>query len=249
MTKAELKYFQSLGQAKYRKEEKKYLVEGTKSVLEWLSHGIYVCQLIATEKWLQEHDSTVRAYKDITITALPHEIDKISTLTTPPSVIVVASMAELLPFEPQEGEWVLALDGIRDPGNMGSIIRIADWYGISHVMLTRDCVEVYNPKVVQSSMGSLLRVQTCVLDSLQEALAATSLPKYITHLEGTDMRELGNLIPGIIVIGNESNGVSQEVYQTATTSIFIPKLGAAESLNAAVATGIVCHSLVLNSNK
>lgn len=246
MTKSQLKYFQSLSLGKNRKTERKYLVEGQKSAMEWLAVASHVDALIVTEQWLALNPVLAQNWQPKIVVGLQHELDKISALATPTDVILVAQMPDVGPWVAPQDTWVLALDAIRDPGNMGTIIRIADWYGIKQIILSEDCVEVYNPKVVQASMGSLLRVQFYTVPHLAQTLLATDLPKYITHLDGADIRTLTATPKGIIVIGNESKGVSNQVLAAATQTVFIPRLGAAESLNAAVATGIVCHSLVLN---
>src|SRR5690606_654791 len=115
-----------------------------------------------------------------------HEIDKISSLSTPTSVLV---LAHFLPFEhidisKLEKEWILVLDSVRDPGNMGTIIRIADWFGVKHILMSHDCVDVYNPKVVQSSMGSLMRCNYHIVNDLAQLLSRSRMPKYVTHLQG-----------------------------------------------------------------
>lgn len=245
MTKAQLKYFQGLGSIKNRKLEQKYLVEGHKNVLEWLEDGRTVDTLIATKEWLGENDKFIHNFSGSIIEAEQFEIDKISTLHTPTPVVLVAKFANIELLPNWSDKWILALDGIRDPGNMGTIIRTAEWFGIETIFLSKDCVEVYNPKVVQATMGSLLRVHVQECIDLPDTLTQLNKPIYITHLNGSNIHDLNTVTPGIIVIGNESNGVTNEVLGTATQTVFIPRLGKAESLNAAVATGIVCYSLIM----
>jgi TrmH family RNA methyltransferase len=135
--------------------------------------------------------------------------------------------------------WYIALDGIQDPGNMGTIIRIADWFGITDLVCSPGCVDVYNPKVVQSAMGGHLRVRIHHRD-LVDFLPALNLPLYAAVLGGTDVYEVGRPESGVLVIGNESRGVSPEVVDLATHRLTIPRKGGAESLNAGVSAGILC---------
>ncbi len=245
MTKAQLKYFQSLSMARNRKQERRYLVEGDKSALEWIADARFVMHIIATAEWLSAHAGAVAPFRNRCVEALPHEIAKISTLSTPTQVVVVAGMPE--PEAPvlTAGQWYLALDGIRDPGNMGTIIRTADWFGIRDVLVSEDCVETFNPKVVQASMGSLLRVRVTAYADLLQALQQSGRPVYTTHLKGSDIRSSAGIESGIILMGNESRGVGPDFEAISSRLLFIPRVGDAESLNVAVATGIVCSYLIL----
>ena len=138
--------------------------------------------------------------------------------------------------------WMLYLDKIQDPGNLGTIIRIADWYNITEILLSEDSVDPYNPKVVQSAMGGHNRIRTSVIKNLGD-LKSYNIPIYGMALRGNDINSL-SLAPGIIVIGNESKGIRPEIMPMLDQKITIAKLGGAESLNASVACGIACHCLV-----
>jgi TrmH family RNA methyltransferase len=212
--------------------------------LEWIIDGRFVLHIIATDKWINTHTDLIQPFQNECISATPYEIEKISTLKTPTEIIVVAQMVNTAIPTLSNNQWYLGLDAVRDPGNMGTIIRTANWFGIQHILLSEDCVEVYNPKVVQASMGSLLRVQiaTCHLPTV---LQATQIPIYATHLQGNDIRTIGGLSPGILLMGNESKGISNELVALSTALLLIPKIGEAESLNVAVATGIICSKLLL----
>lgn len=245
MTKAQLKYLQSLSQAKNRKLERRYLVEGDKNALEWIGDGRYVEQVIATAGWLEEHAGNLAGYQNKCVEVLPHEIEKISTLATATQVIVLAAIQEITDPVIVADEWYLALDGIRDPGNMGTIIRTADWFGIRDIFVSEDCVEVYNPKVVQASMGSLLRTRITNATDLLQLLQRSDRPVYTTHLKGNDIRSKAGIEKGIILMGNESRGVNPAFENISSELLFIPRVGQAESLNVAVATGIVCSYLIL----
>ena len=138
---------------------------------------------------------------------------------------------------------ILALDGIQDPGNMGTILRIADWFGINQLVCSMDCVDIYNTKVVQSTMGSITRVQ-CWYTNLNEWLAGVEVPIYGALLNGKNVYDVEKMKEGIIVIGNESKGIRSDVFSFITHPVTIPKKGSAESLNAAVATGIILSHLL-----
>jgi len=136
----------------------------------------------------------------------------------------------------------LLLDGIQDPGNMGTIIRIADWFGIDQIIASEDSVEFYNPKVIQSTMGSFIRVN-CWYKNLPEQLQHASVPIYGALLDGQSVNEIGKINEGILVIGNESKGIRDAVLPFISKAVTIPRIGYAESLNAAVATGILLSHL------
>lgn len=245
MIKAQLKYLQSLSLVKNRRQERRYLVEGDKNALEWIMDGRFVVQIVATADWLETYAEIVKTHRDKCVEALPHEIEKISTLATPGRVIVIASMQEAVAPVITAGNWYLALDAIRDPGNMGTIIRTADWFGIQDILVSEDCVEVYNPKVVQASMGSLLRTRITASGDLLQLLRQSGRPVYTTHLKGNDIRSSAGIEKGVILMGNESKGVDPAFEAISSALLFIPRVGHAESLNVAVATGIVCSYLIL----
>ena len=138
----------------------------------------------------------------------------------------------------------MALDTIQDPGNLGTIIRIADWFGIDQIVCSDDCAEVYNPKVVQATMGSIARVKVFYTDLEEWLSVQKEVPIYATTLEGQDIREMKKIQEGIIVVGNESKGISPGVLKLANTKITISQKGKADSLNVAVATGIVLSHIV-----
>ncbi len=244
MTKAQIQFIQSLSRQKYRKQHNAYLVEGDKNAKEWLLSALPVQMIVATEQWLSLHGHLTDLHPNATkIVAKAYELEKVSTLHTAQQVLLVVTQATPQPYKPGTG-WMLLLEQIQDPGNMGTIIRTADWFGIDTVLCSEDCVEVYNPKVVQASMGSLLRINICevhVPTLLQEHQPII----YATCLEGRPLHDFSNTPPGIIAMGNESRGLSQELLKAAIHKITIPGKGGAESLNVAVATGIVCAQLIL----
>lgn len=243
MTKAEIKLFQSLSQQKYRKEQNAYLVEGDKNAREWLLSDQKIKSIIATAAWASAHDELLQRHPLARlILAEPFELEKISGLKSAPQVIVVVEMPASADV-PDAQEWTLFLERIQDPGNMGTLVRTADWFGIRQIICTPDCVSVFNPKVVQSSMGSLIRATFFEMD-LDSFLEAHRQPLYATCLTGKPLSALERpKVPGCIAMGNESQGLSQKLIDKAEFPVTIPGHGGAESLNVGVAAGIVCYAL------
>ena len=168
----------------------------------------------------------------------PAELERISNLQTANEVLAVAEMKPAIPIPSFTNKLTLVLDGIQDPGNMGTLIRIADWFGIHQIIASNDSVELYTPKVIQSTMGSFIRVSVWHTH-LQELLQATGVPVYGALLNGKNMYEAGQPKEGFLVIGNESKGIREDLLPFITHPVTIPKKGGAESLNAAVAAGIL----------
>jgi TrmH family RNA methyltransferase len=243
ITKNQVKYIQSLGQKKSRDEENRFIAEGPKLVGELLAAGnCRVAQLYALKEWIDEHSNRIDDPKVIEVSA--GELEKISQLTTPNQVLAVIEKTQWKNDAEIKGTISLALDTIQDPGNMGTIIRLADWFGIKNIFCSTDCADVYNPKVVQASMGSISRVRvefTGILSLLKEN---KDVPIYAAVLNGRDITKMEKISEGIIVIGNESKGINEEILKLANVQITIPGKGKAESLNAGVATGIILSHLV-----
>ena len=234
LSKNEVKYIQSLFHKKQRDEEKLFAAEGPKLAGELLKNSGVVKHVYATSKWLQNNESLKSQATEIS----EIELDRISNLQTPNEVLVIAHQL-LHPNEPVlPGKLTIVLDGIQDPGNMGTIIRIADWFGIQQIICSDDCVEIYNPKTVQSTMGSLLRVNWWYKNFL-EWEPEKGIDVYGALLNGTNIYSIGKVEEGLIVIGNEAKGVREPLLLKITHPVTIPKIGQAESLNAAVATGII----------
>jgi TrmH family RNA methyltransferase len=245
MTKAQIKFIQSLSRQKYRKEYNAYVVEGDKNAKEWLQSGCKVQYIAANGQWLDLNKTLIKKHPEAELVpAEDFELEKITSLQHAQQVILIIEKPAALPFIPVKGQWSLFLEKIQDPGNMGTIIRTADWFGISQVICSPDCVEIYNPKVVQASMGSLLRVNILEMDT-EEFLQKNNQPLYAAYLGGTDMRLLKEPKPGVIAMGNESQGLSHQIVESATHKITIPGAGTAESLNVSVAAGILCAQLIL----
>jgi TrmH family RNA methyltransferase len=243
LSKAQNKYIRSLSQQKYREEHGVFVVEGDKIALEWLRSSAKVHMIVALQGWIGQHQSIIARHPEATlIDAEEHHLHAISNLQTPNNVLLVVHKptAESVPVI---NDWCLALDNIQDPGNMGTILRIADWFGIKHVLASQGSVDYYNPKVVQSAMGAHLRVALHTAD-LQQMLSSTKLPVYAAVLNGENIYNLTEPVKGFILIGNESQGIAEELQKLATHKLTIPRIGGAESLNAGVSAGIICALLI-----
>lgn len=243
LSKAQNKYIRSLSQQKYRKEYNVFIAEGDKIAREWLASDASIQVIAATADWADQYSGLIDAHPEAVVHIVTDdELKAISTLQAPNKVLLVVH-APKTTFEMPQNDWCLALDGIQDPGNMGTIIRIADWFGIKYLLCAPGCVEVYNPKVVQAAMGGHLRVQVYegeILPLLQQ----TTMPILAAALDGENIYHVTKPSAGIIVIGNESKGISKEIMELATHKIKIPGKGGAESLNAGVSAGIICALLV-----
>jgi len=234
LSKNEVKYIQSLCHKKQRNETGLFIVEGVKLVDELLKSNFKVVKLYALSSWLQQNIQ----YQFITTEVEPFELEKISTLQTPQQVIAIVQQANTNAISSEWSGITLCLDGIQDPGNLGTIIRIADWFGIQQIICSDNTVEIYNPKVIQSTMGSFLRVRV-MYTNLYTFLTETKLPIYGALLQGKNVFEIEKPSQAILVIGSEGKGISPEILPFIQHPITIPKKGGAESLNAAVATGIL----------
>ena len=243
LSKAQNKHIRSLSLQKFRNEHHQFLVEGDKIVREWLTSNADINFIIGLEDWMLENESFINLHPNAQIIIVDEtELKTISALQTPNRVLAVVRMSvesKELPID----EWTIVLEHLQDPGNMGTIIRIADWFGIGHIVCSKDCVDVYNPKVIQAAMGSHLRMQFHIAD-LQDFLPKIKIPILAATLNGNDMNQLPPLEKAMLMIGNESKGLSQQLIQLATHQVTIARKGSAESLNAAVATGILCAHFI-----
>ena len=237
LTKKIAKYIQSLSHKKFRDEEKSFIAEGPKVVEEFLTTKIFDCELIVAESdWLKENQSLLKGLEIFEVES--SRLQSLSVLKTANKVLGVFKQPAMEKEPDLTGKVSLMLDDLQDPGNMGTIIRIADWFGVDQIVCSKNSVECYNPKVVQSTMGSLARVSIFYTDLLSFIQNNTEIPLYSAALNGESIFEMGKMTEGIIVIGNESKGVRDELLKLST-HITIPRFGHAESLNAAVATGII----------
>jgi RNA methyltransferase, TrmH family len=242
LSKTKVKYIQSLGQKKGREQEGLFIAEGPKLVADLLEHQKnMIVAIYALPHWVEAQATTI---KEVEVTMIDEmDLQKISQLSTPNQVVAIVKQFNYTNEINTKDRIVLVLDGIQDPGNMGTIIRTADWFGVEEVVCSTDSVEQYNPKVVQATMGSITRVQVHY-KNLISWLMQVQVPVYVTALEGEPLQRIGKLKNGIIVIGNEGKGVSEAVMKLATQFVTIPKAGGAESLNASVATGVILSHLL-----
>jgi RNA methyltransferase, TrmH family len=245
LSKQKIKYIQSLKIKKYRQKYGNFIVEGEKMALEVLSAPQFAIEsIIALETWIEAHKLALKPHFNKILTATEADLKLISNLTTPNKVFIIATqMKPQLEEKLIETNFTLYLDGIQDPGNMGTILRIADWFSIPYVFCSETCVDVWSSKVIQASMGAFLRVKTMEIPFEELKNRFPKLPIFATILRGVNIFEKDFPKQGIIVIGNEGSGVSESLIQQTDYKIAIPGGGGAESLNAAVATGIVCAVL------
>ncbi len=238
ITKAELKHVRSLQQKKYRESTGLFLVQGPKLVAELLQAmdpwKRFMLLKKRSSKYNWQHASTV----------LPaHELDRLGTLES--GVEAIAVVRKIIPemFGPMNtDEMILVLDGVRDPGNFGTLLRIADWFGIKRVVCSPDCVEVWNPKCVQASMGALFRVEVHSVDlsSFLTEQERTGTALYVASMEGRNVFDVALKRPAALIMGSESHGVSDAVRAIRNTLIAIPGSGNSESLNVAMAASALC---------
>lgn len=242
LNKSEVKYIQSLSQKKFRDEEGVYVAEGPKIVGEALmASRLEVKKVYALQEWLELNVELCKNF-DCEVVA-GYELEKISQLKTPNQVLAVLSRPAVEHFAFATDQPGIMLDAIQDPGNLGTIIRIADWFGVYQVICSKDCADAYNPKVVQATMGSIFRVQLLYTDLEAWMDTHKGLAFYGAALNGAPLKKRPAISNGLVVIGNESKGIRPEVMSRLTEKITIEKWGDAESLNAAVATGIILSHL------
>ncbi|WP_026763809.1 RNA methyltransferase [Sediminibacterium salmoneum] len=238
LSKNEAKYIQSLFHKKQRDALNLFIVEGVKGVDELLNSSIQVQKIYALDNW--EHP---KMHKAPIVRISESALQQVSALQTPNKVLAIAAQPVMEVQPPVKGKWILALDGIKDPGNMGTLIRIADWFGIQQIVASEDSVEFFNPKVIQSTMGSFARVAVGYTPLLQY-LNQTDLPVLGALLNGNSIYQQPALKEGVLLIGNESNGISEALLPLISLPVSIPRIGGAESLNAAVAGGILLSHLL-----
>ena len=236
VTKSELKYIQSLSDKKVRLETGCFIAEGVKLVNEMIAAGYPLKAVYALDNW-ESPDASIEVTR---IEAF--ELEKMSLLQTPNQVLAVAMMPQQTNAIELAGQLTIVLDGIQDPGNLGTIIRTADWFGIQQIVASEDTVDVYNSKVIGATMGSFMRVQVSY-KNLAAWLPTIKLPVYGALLEGENIFTTKAPKQGLLVIGSEGKGIRENVIDFITHPVTIPKTGGAESLNAGIAAGIIVAQL------
>lgn len=238
VSKNQIKFIEKLQQKKYRTQYKMFVVEGKKSIIEFLQSGFEVEQIFVTDDFYGN-------FSQYNISFISkEELKKISSLKNPDDGLAIFKIPDNQPIT-FSGK-ILALDDIRDPGNLGTIIRLCDWFGIRQLICSPQTVDCYNPKVVQSSMGSLTRVSIYYTD-LQEVIEKSKLPTYATAMQGENLYNADFPNDFILIMGNEANGISEKIFDLATKKITIPRFGnlqQTESLNVASATAIFLSTII-----
>jgi TrmH family RNA methyltransferase len=233
LTAHKLKIFQSLDKKKFRQKYNLFLVEGNKTIKEISSYTYKIKEIFTIDPENVQSENILVTKIDTA------ELRKISFLQNPKDSVAVCEIKEqkILDGVPRQ----LVLDGIQDPGNLGTLIRLADWFGIEQIICSEDTVDFYNPKVIQASMGSFLRVNI-VYENLEKYLSDSSLPQIGTDMEGTNFYDYQFLEKFNLVLGNEGNGIRPEIEKLLTDKITIPRFGSSkstESLNVSMAAGII----------
>ena len=233
ITKNQIKYIRGLAQKKNRIKEESFVVEGEKSVAELLKSSFQIIDLFATKQWIAKNNYAKA--NEVSVA----ELTRISNLKSANNILAVVK----IPEEKQERSEgvILVLDDVNDPGNLGTIIRMCDWFGVQQIICSKNTVDIYNPKVVQSTMGSLFRVGVRYTD-LSTYLAKVSTPVYGAFMLGENIKGIRGKKNAHLVMGNEANGISVEVEEYISKKVSIKNIGNnAESLNVAVATSILLH--------
>ncbi|MFC4874601.1 TrmH family RNA methyltransferase [Negadavirga shengliensis] len=236
-----LKFIKSLQQKKFRKQENAFFVEGAKNVTELLQSDFECIYLLYTPRFKSEYPDLVRSCGGQKYETTEAVLVATGSFSSNDYALAVARIKPDAPLQVEKGELALALDEVRDPGNLGTIIRIADWYGIRKLYLSQQCADFYNPKVLNASMGSFSRVSFQYV-SLEPVLSAIELPVYGAFLEGKSIHSLDIEPEGIILVGNESKGISPGLEPFVSQKVTIPSFGRAESLNVAIATAVLCDN-------
>lgn len=239
LSNGKIKKINSLKAKKTRQISQLFTIEGIKSVKEIAHSGaITLHQVYATE----EYAEALRLLCPCPVESVsPSDMKRISSQSTPEGVLAVCAIPRWPAPDLSSSRILLALDDVRDPGNMGTIVRTADWFGVQDILCSHGTVDIYNPKTVQSTMGSIARVRVHYVD-LPQVLSQSPLPVYGTFLDGEDVFRADFGPEGIVVIGNEANGIGSQVAETIFRRLTIPRFGLlqkAESLNAAVAASVV----------
>jgi len=245
LTNRTKKLIKSLQINKYRYLEQRFLVEGTKNVLELLQTDWQVELLLYTSGFADRLKGMRLPTNLEHYEVKPSELQPLGSLKTNDGALAVVAMIPKKEFVWDRKEIVIGLNHIQDPGNLGTIFRISDWYGVNHVVCSEDCVEPYNPKVVNASMGSFFRVNFYIED-LPEIIKSQAVPVYALTLGGKNLHGFRIDQSGMLLFGNESKGLPGDLVHLASQELTIPRFGAAESLNVGVAVAVVLDNLRRN---
>jgi TrmH family RNA methyltransferase len=240
VSKNELKFIKSLKVKKYRSREGRFLVEGAKNVLELLKSDYKVDIILSTKEFSDDNKENFGAnrWEEVSIKVL----EETGTFKSNTTCLAVAFTKDFELNSIDITKTTFVLDGINDPGNLGTIIRTLDWFGYDQLICSRDVADIHNPKVVSSTMGSFFRCKFVYTD-LNDFLSKVSLPVYAADMNGKNLFKQKIQEPCVFIMGNEANGISKEISNSIDYHVTIPKLGEAESLNVAIATGIIAAHL------
>lgn len=241
LTKNDAKLIKSLQLKKFRTKEQAFILEGAKNVLELLSTDFQILNLYVTPAFFSEHKLALEASRLVPNIVGEKELQAIGTFKSNNAALALVKMPQSQNV-PDLNDHILAFENLQDPGNLGTIIRTADWYGFKQIVCSDDSVDLYNPKVISATMGSYSRVKVCYLD-LQEFIARAKLPLYGTTLQGKNLHDASFDGSGIFLFGNESKGISDDLRSNLDHQLKIQGYGGAESLNVAVATAVLCDNL------
>jgi RNA methyltransferase, TrmH family len=247
LSKNKVKLIKSLEYKKFREKENLFLVEGEKLLQELLRSNFTIRAIYATEGWMHDNPETYNKLFPIIEQLTQQELEKASLLKTPQPVICLVDIPQkIFKIDNLQDKLSLVLDSVQDPGNLGTIIRVADWFGIENIICSTDCADVYNPKVIQSTMGAIFRVHVNYIElaSFFQSCHSLNLPIYGTLLDGENIYKK-NLTPhGVIVLGNESKGIHSKYHAFISNKLFIPFFPEgkkrSESLNVGTAAAITC---------
>ncbi|MEI6480530.1 MAG: RNA methyltransferase [bacterium] len=228
----------SLHEKKHRNETGLFLVEGAKNITELLDSDYIIDSLLVTKIFFEENKKLIENKNIICDIVDQNEIEKVSTLESNDAALAVVKQKENTSFVMPKNELFIALDDVRDPGNLGTIIRIADWYGIKNIIASETTADFYNSKVISATKGSFMRVNVFYTD-LSHFLSQTKLPILGAFLEGENVHTVKFPKEGILLMGNESRGISEDIEKYVSKKITIPSFGKAESLNVSVATAVI----------
>lgn len=248
LSKSQISLLNSLQQKKFRREHGLFIVEGYKSIVEFAQSGYQIQTIYHTADVASKLLNLSRKINSHEISLT--ELGKISALKTPADALATVKMPDndVIDTSALKSKFSLVLDGVQDPGNMGTIIRTADWFGITDIICSEDTVDVYNPKVVQATMGSLARVKISYTD-LKKFITYADLPVFGTLLNGDNIYTTQFGGEGLVLLGNEGNGIRTDIQALITKAITIPRIGQAESLNVAIAAAICCSQLAAKTFK
>jgi len=248
LSKSQISFIKSLHQKKYRKENGIFIIEGIKSIAEFIQssyqvHSIYY--LAQYQSLLPSLPANIKLFE-----VNNAELEKISTLQTPQGILALVNIPKTSGLDTGllKGNFSLVLDDVQDPGNLGTIIRTAEWFGFRQIICSPHTVEVYNPKTVQATMGSLSRLKVYYTD-LAPLLSNAPVPVFGAVLDGKSIYDGSWGSEGLVILGNEGQGISPEIMKLITHPVTIPRVGAAESLNVAICAAILCADISRNLNK